>query len=637
MIVPMKKVTLLVLETEREKALKDLRALGLVHVETKQTESKTLTELKTLQNRLLSAISVLNDAAGKDAKRAKKTFAGAELPEEKILAMLDEVHAMSERKKEISAELVKITSIMQEYSGFGNFNPQDFAYLQEKGVTVAIAAASAKQYEALFVPGAISADTEKSNLQVIKLADEKKKITFLIVAGSEGLPATIDSSITILPLPKKSNSEYAHDRKALHAEMANLEQRLKTTSESVAELEAFAAFNTKRIEFESVYAGMQTTELRPCDEVADVPSLGLSWLVGYIPAKDAGALKKLAAEKAWAIVSEEPTEQDVVPTKLKGNAATNMIHPLFEFLNMFPGYFEFDVSWSVLIFFGIFTAMIFGDAGYGSLAFLGGLFVALKNKFSGKKITDELRLLLYLSAMTIIWGTLSCSWFGINVSMIPSFLKSLSIEGLVNEDTKNSNIMFVSFTIGAVHLIIAHVIALLSGKKTLKVLAHLGAIAMLVGMYCLILNLIVSAERFPMHNWMLMSIAIGFVFDFVFCNYETGIGASVLASLKDIISKVLGVVNVFSDIMSYVRLWAVGLAGASISMAVNSIAGPMLGSAIMFIFGILICVFGHGLNMALNVLSVIVHAVRLNSMEFSGHAGLGWSGIKYKPFMEQQL
>ena len=89
--------------------------------------------------------------------------------------------------------------------------------------------------------------------------------------------------------------------------------------------------------------------------------------------------------------------------------------------------------------------------------------------------------------------------------------------------------------------------------------------------------------------------------------------------------------------MSYVRLWAVGLAGASISMAVNSIAGPMLGSAIMFIFGILICVFGHGLNMALNVLSVIVHAVRLNSMEFSGHAGLGWSGIKYKPFMEQQL
>lgn len=85
MIVPMKKVTLLVLETEREKALKDLRALGLVHVETKQTESKTLIELKTLQNRLLSAISVLNDAAGKDAKRAKKLLRVLSFPRRRFL------------------------------------------------------------------------------------------------------------------------------------------------------------------------------------------------------------------------------------------------------------------------------------------------------------------------------------------------------------------------------------------------------------------------------------------------------------------------------------------------------------------------------------------------------------------------
>lgn len=636
MIAPMKKVTLLVLETERERALKDLRGLGVVHVEEKHAESKNLTELKTLHNKLLQTASFLTEAAGKDAKKTKTSAVNGRPNEDAMLALVDEVLTLSERKKEIAVELAKITGIMQEYSGFGNFNPQDFAYLQEKGITVAIAAATTKQYDALFVPGVVSKKIEKSDLSVIKLGGDKKKVTFLIIAGKEGLPATIDSSVTILPLPEKSNNEYAKERKILHTELEAADRRLRELSVHIGELKAFTKINEKRIEFESVYAGMETAELRPGDETQNVAKIELSWLVGYIPVKDVGALKQLAAEKSWALVSDEPTEEDIVPTKLEGNAATKMIHPLFDFLNMFPGYFEFDVSWSVLLFFGIFTAMIFGDAGYGALVFLFGLFMAMKTKRAGKKVGAELRLLLYLSAMTIVWGTISCSWFGIDVSLVPAFLKNLSIDGLVNEETKNSNIMFVSFTIGVVHLVIAHVIAVFAEKKSLKILGHLGSIAMLVGMYCLILNLIVSAERFPMHNWMLISIAVGFVLDFVFCNYETGIGASIKASLKDIISKILGVVNVFSDIMSYVRLWAVGLAGASISMAVNSIAGPMLGSAIMFIFGILICVFGHGLNMALNVLSVIVHAVRLNSMEFSGHAGLAWSGIKYKPFMEMQ-
>jgi V/A-type H+-transporting ATPase subunit I len=98
---------------------------------------------------------------------------------------------------------------------------------------------------------------------------------------------------------------------------------------------------------------------------------------------------------------------------------------------------------------------------------------------------------------------------------------------------------------------------------------------------------------------------------------------------------ILGIANVFSDIMSYIRLWAVGLAGAAIASTVNAMAGPMLGNFILFIFGIVLVVFGHGLNLVLNVLSVLVHAVRLNTLEFSGHAGLTWAGVAYKPFSEK--
>ena len=110
---------------------------------------------------------------------------------------------------------------------------------------------------------------------------------------------------------------------------------------------------------------------------------------------------------------------------------------------------------------------------------------------------------------------------------------------------------------------------------------------------------------------------------------------SILESLKNIISVFLGIVNVFSDIVSYIRLWAVGLAGAAISNTVNEMAGPMVGHAVMFLALIVLLVFGHGLNMILNLLSVIVHGVRLNTLEFSNHLGMSWSGFKYEPFSEK--
>ena len=130
-------------------------------------------------------------------------------------------------------------------------------------------------------------------------------------------------------------------------------------------------------------------------------------------------------------------------------------------------------------------------------------------------------------------------------------------------------------------------------------------------------------------------VIIGFAVNFIFGNYETSILQSVLDSVKDIVSMLLGVVNVFSDIVSYIRLWAVGLAGAAISATINDMVSPLLGHFVFIIFAVVVLVFGHGLNMILNVLSVIVHGIRLNTLEFSNHIGLSWSGHKYEPFEEK--
>ena len=182
---------------------------------------------------------------------------------------------------------------------------------------------------------------------------------------------------------------------------------------------------------------------------------------------------------------------------------------------------------------------------------------------------------------------------------------------------------------------IGHIIALLRNikEKSLKLLADIGSLSILWGMFYVVLMLIVSAEKFPMHNAVLFMIGGGFALSFVFSNYEGSIGKSILESLKNIISVLLGVINFFSDIVSYIRLWAVALAGSAIAQTVNQMAGPMLGNFLIF-FGILLLVFGHGLNMVLNALSVIVHGVRLNTLEFTSHVGMAWAGYKYKPFAE---
>jgi V/A-type H+-transporting ATPase subunit I len=159
---------------------------------------------------------------------------------------------------------------------------------------------------------------------------------------------------------------------------------------------------------------------------------------------------------------------------------------------------------------------------------------------------------------------------------------------------------------------------------------------MLVGMYGIVLSLIASNEyrQIPLLSPCVYLLGGGFVFNFVFASYEGSIGKSILESLKNFISMVLGIANVFSDIMSYIRLWAVGLAGAAISSTVVAMAGPMLGHFVLFAFGVILLVFGHGLNLVLNTLSVLVHGVRLNTLEFSGHVGLTWAGSAYKPFSE---
>lgn len=348
-------------------------------------------------------------------------------------------------------------------------------------------------------------------------------------------------------------------------------------------------------------------------------------------------------------MSDEPGEEDAVPTKLENNKVVSLIYPVSDFLGTVPGYREYDISGWFLLFFSLFFGMIFGDGGYGLLITLISVFAIIKNH---KKNLQPFILLLILGLTTTLWGMLTCNWFGVPPQSLPESLKPLLLKldwnwisnaSSLPEDTVTQNLQIFCFTIALVQLAVAHIKGIVRNIRSLKCLGEAGSLFMLMGIYYLVLNMVVSSERFPFDlvlfegikasSVMFPLIGVGFGLSFIFSNYEGSVLKSVLESFKNIISVLLGVVNVFSDIVSYIRLWAVGLAGAAIANTVNEMAGPVMGGFVIFL-GILLLGFGHGLNMILNVLSVIVHGVRLNTLEFSSHLGMTWSGFKYKPFSE---
>ena len=622
MIVPMKKLTLLLLKSEQRQALYDLRKLGLVHVEDRPASGTAINELRTEKTDLMLVQSLLSEYLPKK----KNTTEPSLLSEEDTFSFVDSVLNLTSDYKSNTEEVSKLKAELSGYAMWGDFDPADLERLSEKGVYLFPASMSEKAYREL-----------SEEVKTVFVNGSKNAVRFLIWSETNELPQNLPAELSLLKLPEVSVKELREKIKTLETKIAAYKTEMTKMSSYLNSVKALDAVVSKKLEFETIHAGMAEIELKEgLMEEEAAASEKLVWLTGYVPAEDEKKALEFAKGRGWASVSQDPADDDLVPTKLRNNRFVNLISPLTEFLGTIPGYTEPDISLWFLLFFGIFFAMIFGDAGYGGVLVLLAFGLMLKTKAKKKKIPTALHMLAYLGVMTVIWGTLVCNWFGMPVQYVPDVLKNLSLPAISNvtpEDVRNQNQMLLCFTLGLIQLSVAHIIGIFRNIKSPKFLGDVGALGMLGGMYIVVLNLVIDPQKYVINTYVQLAIGVGFMLNFSFANYSTGIGQALAESAKNIINMCLGLVNVFADIMSYIRLWAVGLAGGAISATINEMAGPMLGGAIIFA-GILLLVFGHGLNYVMNVLSVIVHGVRLNTLEFSNHLGLTWSGFKYEPFKE---
>lgn len=613
MIVPMKKVSLIVLKNERRNALSVLRKAGVMHIEDLQGSGSDLAALKAEHAKAETALFALSELKTAKAKKANEVT----LSDTEATAKIDEVNACIDERKKNEELLLKNERELERFALWGSVNPEDFALLKEKGIVLSLYEIPKANYYAI-----------PEDVKTILVNEDKNLRRFIAYGSDTGHFDSMPADAVFVPLPEKSTNVLQKECEDARAKITCVNEELLSLAPCLGAIKQAEKRLSKAIEFENIYSGMESEETES--------SAALSWLTGFVPESDTASLKKTAAENNWAFMAEDPTDEDAVPTKLKNSKAVQMLYPVVDFLGTVPGYHEFDISAWFLVFLTIFFAMIFGDAGYGTLMLLISLGMVIKTKIAKKEVPPALSLLCMWALATVAWGTLNCSWFGIESTKLPTVLQNLALPVFAPANPeRDMNLQIFCFILAVLQMSIGHIVALIRNvkEKSLKVLADIGSLSILWGMFYVVLMLIVSSERFPMNNIILVMIGCGFALSFVFSNYEGSIGKSILESLKNIISVLLGVINFFSDVVSYIRLWAVALAGSAIAETVNTMAGPMLGNFLIF-FGVLLLVFGHGLNMVLNVLSVIVHGVRLNTLEFTSHVGMTWAGFKYAPFEE---
>jgi V/A-type H+-transporting ATPase subunit I len=653
MIVPMKKVSVVVMDKNKDAALDKLRELGIVHLERKTVASPELNELFDRRAQLEAAESVLRAFTPKKTNTPKKGApSDAAVSGEYAGDFASRVIELSGRYNALQDQNFAAEREKQRFEKWGDFDPAGLAYLSGHGVNACLYDLSLASYE-----------NNVGDVPVIVLSSDKKNNSVRLIAFDE-IPNETPS-----PLPDKALSAFDADIEARAAEIAGIKAEITALTPLMDIIDRERAAIAAAVEYETAKAGMdvEAASVSTGEGENGGADLSVSWISGYVPASDADVLKQAAGENGWAFCADDPAEDDEeVPTKLKNSKLASLIHPLTGFLDMSPGYHEVDVSGWFLLFFTLFFGMIFGDAGYGAAL----LVIALASiaKTSKKGTPSALYFLLLLSISNFLWGLFTCSWFGFDAGLVPQFLQNLSLPLIANTSTApgwleaynagnlwiqtgliaaqtsveaqsaaaSRNLMIFCFSIALAQLSVAHIIGVIRNIKSLKFLAEVGQLGMITGMYFVVLSLVAYNTGFGGVDMLWYYVlAAGFALVFIFGNYEGSILKSILASAANIITAILGVANIFSDVMSYIRLWAVGLAGASIAQIVDGFAGPLLGHFIFFVFGLALFIFGHGFNMVLNVLSVLVHGVRLNTLEFSGHVGLSWSGFAYKPFAKR--
>ncbi len=611
MIVPMKCLALLCLNHDRDKVVDKLQSLGVVHIalDSKPDSDQIVYKQRCLQD-VDRAIQALNSAS-KDVQSQYDlpTFT----PKKLLSAVVNELDHLQALEARYDGLKKDVTNLLP----WGNFKPDQIQSLEANGVHLYLCTTTPDKFATL--------TTE----YVTEVVHRTKNQVWFAVVSLEPIP------LDTLPLAQRPETITLEEAQNLLIEtedrMAHVHYQLSVLAKQRALLTPLRAKFEDELAYAINHAGMTEDE-----------SGNLIYLRGYVPVDEVENVKTFASQNGCAVMFSDPTPDELPPTQLKNSTFVNIVKPLFSFIGITPGYREWDVSACVLVFFTIFVAMITNDAGYGliftAIALLGWLAVR-KNR----TLWPLMGFLTLEGIACVVWGVAVGSYFGMSdatltqlglgsliklgsysATQIPWLADAGAYEGKDLAASRLLNIQYFCFALAFFHLSFARLWKArldIQAFNIIPMIANLGWIVLLLGNMLLAANFVVASGSAP--SWTIYLYYVGVPMVLVAVNWKD-IGA--------IFQAPLGLINGFVDTLSYIRLYAVGLAGACIASNFNQILAGLADGPVMTAISGIALTAGHVLNIVLVLMAIMVHAIRLNALEFSNHMGLEWSGYDYNPF-----
>ena len=609
MITKMKKLTFLVYHREYDEFLHRLQELGVMHIEggsldkgQSEAVSADMTELR----RVDTLLQQMEQLPAPDAKETGAMEHG-DSAFDSTTDLIQTLETLFADYAQLTDRAKALTEQIETLTPWGEFDPVEVRReLATAGCELRFYTASPKAFTKDIAP----------NFIVQEIHQEKKKVYFVAINHGEeqDIPAT---AVTI---PDASLSALTAEFEQTSAQSAQTLSKLQQlTAAHRAEVEACRDQLQSRMNFDTVRFGTETA----ADD-------HLMVLRGWIPAgREEEVQTTFAGSSAWFEISD-PQPGDDIPICLKNNRFFKLFE-MFTELYMLPKYTELDLTPYLAPFYILFFGLCLGDSGYGLFITLGVLAVKHFVKGLSQSLKAALNLLLVLGISAFFCGLLSGAFFGFNLYTlgVPFFDK---VGAAVAMD--NSQMFNLSLILGFIQIIFGMSLKVYNRAIQLGFSYALSTIGWMMVILSLAVVMLLPDYAHIAKWFTYVGLALAFL-----CNSPerysknpvTGLLINVGSGLWDAYNTATGMLG---DMLSYVRLFALGLSGGILATVFDSLAtglapdNAILGPIVM----VLIFVFGHALNMFMNVLGAFVHPMRLTFVEFFKNAGYEGGGTTYKPF-----
>ena len=614
MITKMKKLALLVYHKEYAAFLEKLREVGVVHIQERESgsvESPEMEQKLAVANRYTRVVKRLEAFAPEVLESAGNPSDAAV-----IMDKVETLVADIEQHKTLQQVLDKDIASLEPW---GDFDYSNVEKLSEAGYVLNFFVTSAKSYQSEW----------ESDYNAILVA-EKQSRKYFVTITPQG--TTIDIDAEPAKLPTASLTALESELATVNARIEELEKELAQVAQSgLNTVKAAQEVQKRDIEFIKVMLGGER-----------VSGDKLVMLEGWVPEESVDSLKAMLDNSGAFYELRAAHRGDNVPVKLKNNAFTRMYEVLTKMYGM-PSGTDFDPTPIVAPFFSLFFAFCMGDAGYGLLMVLLGFL--LKKKLS-KSLAGMMNLVITLGIFTTVMGALLGTFFGMSLlefTGIPQSIRDFIIAGDVElMGSTYDKQMLLALGIGVIHISIAMTVKAINstvfyGFK--ESLSAWGWWLVVVGGVVVGTLTFLSVIPAGISKWVFIAVGgIGALGIYVLNNLRRNILVNIGAGLWDTYNMASGLLG---DILSYIRLFALGLAGGMLGATFNSLAMMVvegqegIGAVFGWIgFGLIILV-GHTLNIAMSCLSAFVHPLRLTFVEYFKNAGYEGKGEEYKPFKNE--